>query len=1109
MSADGDGWAIHEQRYSSAGTAVGGEIQVNTHTTGHQYNPVVTGLADGGWVVTWHSEGQDGSDLGVYQQRYNANGTTRGGEIQVNTYFFGAQGYPSTTALADGGWVVTWVNAAQDGGGVGIYQQVYSSFGTAVGGEVQVSATGMFDAFNHSYVSALEDGGWIVAWTDMSASNQREIVFQRYDSVGEEVGERTVAVLGANGVAGLNGVSEASVTGLKDGGWVVTWYADAGDTATGAVYQQLYNADGTASGDAFKMNADSAHGYGSVTALDDGGWVVTWTEMGVDQSGSAVMQRVFHRDLNVAPTGTDNTVLGALEDHGYVFSVDDFGFFDTNGDRFTAVVITTLPSQGVLTFNGDAVSKGDVIPVSKIELLVWTPPANGHGAGMGSFTFQVMDDAGNANGGVNVDPTPRTAAFSVASVNDAPSGADNTNIVVEQNGSHQFAASDFGFTDVVDGNNFLAVVIATLPSSGSLKLNGTAVTVNQVIAVSDLSHLVWTPATGATGNDIGGFTFKVRDDGGVALGGVNTDPTAHVIKFDVEKANADPTLDHPLGDVVASQGSDFQLPVPSNTFSDADGDALSISAISADYATVSLDNGVYTITPASNFNGTLTLSYTVSDGNNGTVDATRSVAIAAVNDAPTDLALSASTLVENQRGATIGTFSATDADGDALTYTLAGGGGVFTIDAVTHELRLLPDQYLNYESTPRSFVTLDVSDGTTTVRKSFQITVVDTQEAPALISAVTFPGITEDDTANTGQMVGDLFGPHIIDEDANALKGIVVSGLSSTYGTWQYSLDGGATWQSVGSVSNASALLLGADDRIRFLPDGIHGEKPSITYHAWDQTSGTAGDYADISVTGGATAFSASFGNAFITVTGVNDAPVLTGTLSATVAEGASHTIAVSELGFSDPDDVAGGVTFTVSDLSHGTLMVNGVAATTFTGAQLAAGKVVFVHDGSETTSAGFDVSVEDGNEDVSIPTSQAFSFTVTPVDHAPTLTATPFPNLVFTEDRSGVQLFENVAADTGDSGQTFTSLTLTVAGAENRDYLFLGASYVLDLVDGTSSFSFAGQSLQAHVSVQNGTATVTIDGMNMNNTLMELFIYDMAYGNTTQTSLTGRGRSP
>ena len=50
------------------------EFQVNTYTQSSQNDPSITGLSDGGFVVTWGSDGQDGSGYGVFGQRFDANG---------------------------------------------------------------------------------------------------------------------------------------------------------------------------------------------------------------------------------------------------------------------------------------------------------------------------------------------------------------------------------------------------------------------------------------------------------------------------------------------------------------------------------------------------------------------------------------------------------------------------------------------------------------------------------------------------------------------------------------------------------------------------------------------------------------------------------------------------------------------------------------------------------------------------------------------------------------------------------------------------------------------------------------------------------------------------
>jgi Ca2+-binding RTX toxin-like protein len=131
----------------------------------------------------------------------------------------------------------------------------------------------------------------------------------------------------------------------------------------------------------------------------------------------------------------------------------------------------------------------------------------------------------------------------------------------------------------------------------------------------------------------------------------------------------------------------------------------------------------------------------------------------------------------------------------------------------------------------------------------------------------------------------------------------------------------------------------------------------------------------------------------WVTVTPVNDAPSLTGDLTATVTEGASVVLTTTDIGFSDPDDVASGVTFSVSYQVGGKVRVGGVDATSFTPAQLAAGQVTFLHDGSEAATASFDLSVEDGNEDLSTPVSSVFNLTVTPVNDAPVLRAASVAN--------------------------------------------------------------------------------------------------------------------
>src|SRR5439155_897675 len=206
---------------------------------------------------------------------------------------------------------------------------------------------------------------------------------------------------------------------------------------------------------------------------------------------------------------------------------------------------TTLPGSGTLTDDGVAVTAGQLVSAADIGsgTRMDTPAANAHGAGYDSFTFQVEDDGGTLNGGVDLDPTPRTMTVNVTSVNDAPQGTTHTVTTLEDT-AYTFTTSDFGFSDPADtpANALLNVQITTLPGNGTLTDDGVAVTAGQLVSASDISSgkLVFTPAANANAAGYASFTFQVQDDGGTLDGGVDLDPTPRTMTVDVTSVNDAP-----------------------------------------------------------------------------------------------------------------------------------------------------------------------------------------------------------------------------------------------------------------------------------------------------------------------------------------------------------------------------------------------------------------------------------------------------------------------------------------------------------------------------------------------------------------------------------------
>jgi hypothetical protein len=103
-----------------------------------------------------------------------------------------------------------------------------------------------------------------------------------------------------------------------------------------------------------------------------------------------------------------------------------------------------------------------------------------------------------------------------------------------------------------------------------------------------------------------------------------------------------------------------------------------------------------------------------------------------------------------------------------------------------------------------------------------------------------------------------------------------------------------------------------------------------------------------------------------VTINPVNDAPVL-GNNAFTINEGATLGLTGGNLSATDIDNAAGGLVFDVGGVTHGyfqRVSAPGVPITSFTQAEVLAGQIQFVHDGS-SLAPSFTISVSDGTDSV------------------------------------------------------------------------------------------------------------------------------------------------
>jgi hypothetical protein len=123
---DGTTASVYGQRYASSGTPLGSEFRVNTHIAGTQRYPSVASDPAGDFIVVWQSYLQDGSSYGAYGQRYASSGAPEGPEFRINTFTTDYQGRPSVASDPSGNFVVVWDSNGQDGSLLGVFGQRYS-----------------------------------------------------------------------------------------------------------------------------------------------------------------------------------------------------------------------------------------------------------------------------------------------------------------------------------------------------------------------------------------------------------------------------------------------------------------------------------------------------------------------------------------------------------------------------------------------------------------------------------------------------------------------------------------------------------------------------------------------------------------------------------------------------------------------------------------------------------------------------------------------------------------------------------------------------------------------------------------------------------------------
>lgn len=330
---DGAGAGILGQIYNNTGARTGAEFVVNTRVENDQSGASVTGLTGGGFVVTWHGfKGDSGSSGGtmITGQLFDASGAKVGAEFLIDDKDAATPAGPRVTALNNEGFVVIWTEMiGSDVSTIDVRAQVFDYMGRKVGGEFPVATnTGGIQTYPNA--AALSSGGFVVVWGDESGTlgdTSDSIKAQIFDVNGAKIGSEFLV----NTVT-LREQQAPTVTGLADGGFVVTWHDYSGSPAgssTTEIKAQQFDAAGAKVGVEFQVNAITvADQYApAVTMLTGGDYVITWGDyshtLGDNETGS-IKAQIFSIVIPPATDG-DDSLLGTPDSD----TIDGLGGNDT------------------------------------------------------------------------------------------------------------------------------------------------------------------------------------------------------------------------------------------------------------------------------------------------------------------------------------------------------------------------------------------------------------------------------------------------------------------------------------------------------------------------------------------------------------------------------------------------------------------------------------------------------------------------------------------------------------------------------------------------------------------------------------------------------------
>jgi len=338
---DGDA-DIWFQRFDSSGTPVGINEKVNTDVTmGWQGDPAIACYPNGNFIITW----EDRRDIGnsdVFAQCFSSNGTRRGDNFRVNdSTASGDQSISSVFVVANGVGLIVWDDRRN-----GLTGDIYAQFLNPVGSLRDSNFRVNDDPLNYGNqyepdIAGDDSNRFVITWMDGRDGNWN-IYAQRFYSNGNRIGNNFRVTF-------HDSIQWSPRIACSPEGFFVICWNDRRRNQWD-VYAQIYNPEGQAINDNFRVNNDSGNAQqllGDVAINRYGEFIVVWADSrnGNDDIYAQLFDlrtgtrrgREFKLNDDMGNNPQNSPTVNALPDGGYLIVWADArnGDFDIYAQRIS------------------------------------------------------------------------------------------------------------------------------------------------------------------------------------------------------------------------------------------------------------------------------------------------------------------------------------------------------------------------------------------------------------------------------------------------------------------------------------------------------------------------------------------------------------------------------------------------------------------------------------------------------------------------------------------------------------------------------------------------------------------------------------------------------